>query len=672
MITVFLKELRENLKWAAVIFGVLLVFVVHEIRDTGPGFLFDFPNQHTVFLTPLAGLLLGIVQMLFETKPDNWSFVVHRPVSRRQIFIAKCAAGLLLLYVSLLLPCIVAWVWAARPRNLALPFQSRMILPMLADVLNGGCYYFVGMLVTLRRARWFGSRLLPLGMALASSFAITMLVEQFWQVLLIILIIETIGATAAWGIFAANGEEPKSMPARLALGAMIYPGALGVIIGVIGFSQAFTSGTRWQYYQIDRSGDVVLITQTIDRGERGWSFTDPAGNPLPQYAGLDLDDPANANRFVKFNAHLIDRQSIPWPLKVEFAAMAYRSPTPGMAPLRDIAPPGIKVPFSAIYNVQQRLIDLYDPVSHAQIGIVGPAGFNADPSAPAQQFPGTPINLFVRGTHTLAFESQVYWLQLDRRRVQPIFTATSDDPVFSAAEVGPPDNPKALVATRHQLHLLRPDGTEIFAAPMAYDPPRYYFDAAILPNGHLILEAFPVPGAPPEGRRVMEYDQAGALVRTTQPPLLRDFRSPKKYETMMFGSVFPVLARPAVASWILDELIDIRSEDFAHLFEAFMWGSAILCAALSLLIGRRCGLGMSRTIGWSIANLLLGPAGVAVMLSVNDWPARETCAACGQKRIAARRLCSSCGAPQSAAELDGREIFEPADESGTGQLLAPV
>src|SRR5439155_23448849 len=35
MMTVFFKELRENLKWAAVICGVLLMFVVHEIRDTG-------------------------------------------------------------------------------------------------------------------------------------------------------------------------------------------------------------------------------------------------------------------------------------------------------------------------------------------------------------------------------------------------------------------------------------------------------------------------------------------------------------------------------------------------------------------------------------------------------------------------------------------------------------
>jgi ribosomal protein L37E len=670
MIAVFLRELRENLKWAAVICGVLLVFVVHEIRDTGPQFLFDFPNKHTLFIAPLAGLLMGIVQMLFETKPDNWGFVVHRPVSREQIFIAKCAAGLLLLYVSLIVPCMLAWVWAARPGNLAIPFQGRMVLPMLADVLNGGCYYFVGMLVTLRRARWFGSRLLPLGIALTSSFLITIFIEQFWQVVLAICVVETIGAMAAWGIFAANGEDPAWTPARLALGAMIYPGAVAVILGLIGFSQAFNSGWRWQYYQVDRDGQVVLVTQTILHGERGWSFTDPAGNLLPQYAGMDLDDPANAPKFVKFNAHLIDPGSIPWPLSVEFAARGYRSPNPGIEPLRTAAPAGVRLPFAPLYDVPQRIIDLYDPVTHMQIGTVGPAGFAAHPAEPAQRFEGTPLNLFLRGTHTLAFDSQVYWLQLDQRRLKPIFTAPANDPVFSAAEVGTPTDPKALVATRHSLHLLRPDGTTLFTTAMPSDPSSYYFDAALLPNGHLIVRAIHVPGAGREGLHIFEYSQSGALVRTTEPPMLSDPRSPKRYETMMFGAVFPLAARPIIAGWILDDVIDIRSEDFPHLFEGFMWGSAILCAALSLLIGRRCGLGIARTTGWSIASLLLGPAGTAVMLSINDWAARERCAACGQRRIAARRLCTTCGAPQPAADLDGREIFDPADEFAAGQLLS--
>src|SRR5579864_8098756 len=151
MITIFLKELRENLKWAALIAGVLLFMVWHEIRNPSHLLLLQFARNYTVIIAPLAGLLMGVVQTLFETRPDNWAFVVHRPVGRPGIFVAKCLAGLLLLYVSLATPCLLAAAWAAKPGNLPIPFQGRMVLPMMADVLGAGCWYFVGMILTLRR-----------------------------------------------------------------------------------------------------------------------------------------------------------------------------------------------------------------------------------------------------------------------------------------------------------------------------------------------------------------------------------------------------------------------------------------------------------------------------------------------------------------------------------------
>ena len=674
MIGVFLRELRENLKWAVVICGVMLVMVCHDIRNAGPMFLFVFPQPHTILGAPLAGLLMGIVQALFETKPDNWGFVVHRPVRRAGIFAAKCAAGLLLLYVALALPCLIAAAWAARPGNLAIPFQGRMVLPMMADVLNAGCYYFAGMVLTLRRARWFGTRLLSLGLALASSALVSMFVAQFWQVVLVILIVQVIGALAAWGVFTSNGAADGARATRLALGAMIYPGALGVGMGLFGFTQAFTPGVRWQYYQIDRDGNVVRVTQTIERGERGWAFADPAGRPLPQYDGMDLDDPANTNQFVHFNARLVDPRAIPWPLTVLYANMGYRSPAPGLVPLRTVAPPGVKLRFSAVYDMPGRVIDLFDPVSRVQIGTVGPTGFSSPGTPPAGRFAGTPLNLFLSGgSRVLAFDSIVYWIELEQRRVRPVYTADRDDSVFAAAELGAPTDPTILVGTRHRLHLLRPDGRLLFSTPLEQDPAKYNFEAATLPsNHHLILRAFSNPGTAPYRQEVLEYSADGNLIRRSELPRLTDFRSPKRTETMTFGAIFPVAARPLCPSWILDDVLDVRTEQFAGLFEGSMWGSTALCAALTLLIGRRCGFGGSKMIGWSLANLLLGPAGVVVMLGLNDWPARERCATCGRDRLAGQRDCPHCGAALGPVARDGREIFEPADASPPADALRPV
>jgi hypothetical protein len=618
---------------------------------------------------------MGVVQSLFETKPDNWGFVVHRPVRRGEIFAAKCAAGLLLLYAAITLPCAILSIWAARPGHVPLPFQGRMLLPMLSDMLNAGCYYFVGLVIAQRRARWLGTRLLPLGLPLACSVAIFMFIPQFWQALLLILVVQAIGATAAWGAFAGNGEPEAALAPRIALGAMIYPGAVGVFFGLFGLSQAFTpSGGRWQYYQVDRAGNAVRVTQTIEHGERGWSFADPSGRPLPQYEGLDLDDPANRNQFVKFNAHLVDPRSIPWPMTVLYVNEGYRYPTPGVVPLRGVAPQGVRLRFWPIYDVPAHVIDLFDPVTHVRIGTVGPAGFAPGATPPARRFEGAPLNLFLQGnSHVLAFESIVYRIELDQRRVRPIYTPAEGDAVFSAADVGEPRDPDVLVATRHGLHLIGTDGKPRFSVPWEHDPATHNFDAAMLAaNHHLIVRAYSNPGVDPYVFELIEYSPQGTLVRRTALPRLTDARSPKRVETMVFGAMFPVAARPLCPAWVLDDVLDVRTGEFARWFDGFMWGSAILCAAITLLIGRRCTLGVPKTLGWSAASLLLGPAGIVVMLGVTTWPARERCPACRRPRPAARRLCPRCRAPLAPSPRDGREIFDPADDAPTIGRLEPV
>ncbi|HEY2584804.1 MAG TPA: hypothetical protein VGI81_03440 [Tepidisphaeraceae bacterium] len=675
MIGVFLRELRENLKWAAMIFAGLLVFVIHELRDAGPMVMFELAQRYTTLLAPIAGLLMGVVQSLFETKPDNWGFVVHRPVRRGGIFAAKCAAGLLLLYVALALPCLIASIWAAQPGHLPVPFQGRMVLPMLADVLAAGCYYFTGIVIAQRRARWFGTRLLPLGLALATSATLFMFVPLFWQAALLILIVQAIGATAAWGVFARNGEPDAALAPRAALGAMIYPGAIGVAFGLFGLSQAFVpGGGRWQYYQVARDGTAVRVTQTIEHGDRGWSYADPAGRPLPQYEGLDLDDPANRSLFIKFGARLVDPRAIRWPLSVLYTNRGYRYPTPGVVPLKAVAPPGVRLRFWPVYDVPAGVIDLFDPVTHTRIGTVGPGGFARGQTPPTRRFEGTPLNLFMQGnSHVMTFDSVVYWIELDQRRVRPVYTAAAGDPIFSAAEVGEPRNPDILVATRGGMHLIGTDGQLRFSVPWEHDPATHNFAAALLPsNHHLIVQTYSNPGVKPSFQDVVEYSPQGVAARRTDLPALTDPHSPKRIETMVFGAILPVAARPFCPSWILDDVLDVRTGEFARWFEAFMWGSAILCAALTLLIGGRCALGMPKTLGWSAANLLLGPAGVVVMLGLNDWPAVERCAACGRIRPAGRRLCAHCHAPLAPPPRDGREIFDPAEDATPLEALQPT
>jgi hypothetical protein len=443
---------------------------------------------------------------------------------------------------------------------------------------------------------------------------------------------------------------------------MILPGALAVGAGLIGMSQAFTPGGKWQYYQIDRNGNVVRVTQTVEGGNRSSQVTDVGGQPLPGYEGFDLNDPAYADLFLRFNVAMVDERFVPWPLTVEFLEDSYRAAEPGTIPLRSVAPPGMRLNSVALYDVPRGLIDLYDPVTHMPIGSVGPGGFAPNGSPPGERFQGKPLNRFSQGgRHVLAFDSIVYWIELDKRRVRPLFHAKGNDPVFSAVEIGPPATPTVVLATRRSIHVLRPGGEEIFSAPLEFSSDDYFFQPALLPgNSHLILQAMPTPGRQDLRRVVMEYSTEGKLLRRTEPPRLADFRGPKLAETAMFGGIFPLALRPLLPTWILDEVLDVRSTQFPRVFEGTMIASALCCAVLAILLARRCGVHAAKTVGWAATGLLLGPAGLVVLLGIHEWPAREVCAACGRKRISARATCGRCAAASPPAPFDGREIFEPA------------
>jgi hypothetical protein len=663
MTGVFLKELRENLKWAGVVTGALIIFFLHEIRDAEPAFLFQFAHHYTIFIAPLAGLLMGIVQTLFDTRPDNWAFTVHRPLPRLHVFIAKCAAGLLLVYLSLAIPTAIASMWAARTGNLPIPYQFRMSLPMIADDLGAGGFYFVGMLLALRRARWYGSRLLPLGIVVMIAALCTMFIAHFWQTVVILLIVQVIAAIAAWGSFSTHGECDGPPITRFALGALIWPGAF--LVGMVAFTMtdAFDSAQEWRYYQIDKTGRPVLVVQRIDHNQRSFFIGDVNGQALPEYKNIDLDDPEFASLLLRQTGTMGDSRLLKWPINVTYGGDWYRSIDPGVVRLGAVAPPGTRLRFLAMYNVPERIIQLYDPVTCTQIGTVTPDGFSGPNDPPRGTFPDHILNLAMQQrSHVMAFESIVYRIELDQRRVRPIFTASADDPIISASEFGPDTKPMIVVATARQMHVFDTSGQALFSAPLPFDAMTQFGTASVVPsNRHLIVDIGMLPGTGEWNRKVLEYSTDGTIVKSTPLAKLPEFRGPKLHDTIAFGAFFPIALRPIVPSWILDEVLDIRSEAFAGAFEGFMIGSAIVCGVATIFLARRCAFGTPKLIGWTVANLLLGPAGVITMLSVNEWPARETCAACGALRPCAQRDCPECRTPLAPAALDGREIFEPAD-----------
>lgn len=268
--TMFWKECRENLRWAVLsLLGLTLGLVYgwyHLFQQSSisggqiwltPGPIWSSENLVLTITTPLIGLALGLLQILPELRRDQWAFLIHRPASRSTLFWGKVLPGVCLYLLATILPLLCLAVWAASPRHVPAPFDFRFTLGGWTAILVGLPFYFAGLLVALRPARWYGSRALPLLGALLAIWAADNLIE-FWQVALICLLIAAVLLLAAWGSFVTGGEYgEQTKSARFALGLTLYPAMLAVGLVVLMGGFAILNGLGGRHGDWSRMDDKI-------------------------------------------------------------------------------------------------------------------------------------------------------------------------------------------------------------------------------------------------------------------------------------------------------------------------------------------------------------------------------------------------------------------------------
>jgi hypothetical protein len=94
-------------------------------------------------------------------------------------------------------------------------------------------------------------------------------------------------------------------------------------------------------------------------------------------------------------------------------------------------------------------------------------------------------------------------------------------------------------------------------------------------------------------------------------------------------------------------------------YRALILLSALACALACLLLARRYAFSRGRLLVWALCGLLFGWAGLALMLALQEWPARIPCPSCRRPRRVDRERCEHCGAAHAPPTADGTEIFEP-------------
>jgi hypothetical protein len=186
------KEIRECGLYAV----IALLIEMHYLGDAMKVPLVPFLSQnsgdeipfmtslHSTFSTIaiIAAIVIGLHQTVWESWRQTTLFLLHRPIPRIQIFLAKLLTGFLLILGITVPPLLIYCWWAATPGTHASPFFWEFTEPYWRGIGVSLVCYLGAFLTGIRPANLIGSRPWPL---ITASILALMLNEADASVLLI-------------------------------------------------------------------------------------------------------------------------------------------------------------------------------------------------------------------------------------------------------------------------------------------------------------------------------------------------------------------------------------------------------------------------------------------------------------------------------------------------------
>jgi hypothetical protein len=673
MKALILKELRENVKLAVLGLGILTLIlaltavkystILKNLGGIGDSQQMYLPWQPLVSSDILIGIfcatfgaVLGWFQIHNERPRDLWAFLIHRPITRTGIFLAKIIAGLVLYFLATGLPLAGFIVWALVPGHVAAPFQWAMLWPMAILFLSGTLYYFAGMLTGLRQARWYASRALGLGVALFVSLTLNS-EPHLWEALIFIVIGGAILATAVWGGFHSHGFY-RGQPAagKMALTGALLPGcglvlALAAIL-LVELLLRNSNSYLWSDYQMNKDGAIYKVTH--GNGDQS-DIVDLQGKPLMDAKTGRMIGMADFNRQlctqVQINPDFGDR--IPrgrW-FDRDCNRFAFWRVTPDTLWYH--------------WGRYGRLVG-YDIATRRFIGSLGPDGFAQTVAGDGSRFGDGRDNYYPGSSRRIVNTADtVYELDLEHRATKAIFTVTNaaDATIGGIGEVSLNgyDWDYTIVVTRDYVRLLTPDGKVVWRA--AYKPgypdysqirvafleSKHQFALWLSPSWHAQEKA---GGKLPT--QVTWLDREQSVLRSTDLPNLANHRREFALEQKLISlSISPALVGMLP---LLNE--EFRLDDIPWVLMRYSVAAALVCIPIGWWLGRRYSLSLPARLGWAAFHLAFGIPGLLTFLSVQEWPAREACPHCKKLRVVDREDCEYCGADFAPPEKNGTEVFE--------------
>lgn len=670
------KELRENLKWAALLFIGSSVATGIGLRSSGYSERMYFTEQPWrltdaaflgafAFSAVVSALVLGFLQTALESRGDRWALLVHRPLTRTTIFFSKAAVGLGFYGIVVGVPLIASCLHAAHNSPTRALFTLNMTFPVTALAVAGIAFYFAGMLTGIRNARWYGSRGLGIAAAVL-SFAAVLAVPQFSWAVFWSLVVSAVVGTAAWGSFLSGGHDTALPRAgRWALGLTVTAGvlvAVSAVIGVVGgVLDELAPGITWSHFELDRQGRILRITV---RDSKWVEISAPDGSAVEGMENQTWERWTSQDSLLARLQPIMELGAEPkrtWPRPYFFDFGVYRIST------------GI---WNWYYVRDRGWIEVYDTsrhetAPHRLVGFVGPDQPTPGPEPKTRFRSEGWLSYF--SSSLLVFPDSVYGFSGDGKRFEKVYSAQEGDPVVGAAFVYGPEpaqtpSGEVAVATRKELRVVRQNGEIVWSVDRSLDPSPWPWLFATLSVGRI-----------DGGRHALwegvRYDAGHPAVARTQHVRIIGTDGKIESENTFLAEAAETAGpcRPsgsrilacvclsipfhlALAAAQFDFTWALRSEPFVRLWPWSLVMSG-LCALMVFFITGQNGLGSKARAFWTAFAFVLTIPGLLAFLCLTERPVRETCGACGKPRSVAREACEHCQSGWPAPRLDGTEIF---------------
>ena len=672
MKALFWKEIRENLMWALLAAACVAGALFYGLRSDPDrmsygnnlwmGMLSPQELLVSTFGFPLIGAAFGFLQILTELRRDQWAFLVHRPVTRSQIFWGKAIPGLTLYLLATIPPfLLVAW-WVSQPGSIPAPFDWRTTQAGFMDVFTGSAFYFAALWTGISQGKWYGRRLLPLvaacyGAVLTKGYVYLGYAMPFAIITMLAIAPAAVAAFQTFGIFRKERWWGKTATvlALLLAACMIW---IWISAGwTLIFPRKPYTGTD---YRVIKSGQIVKVWQ---QGSWMKKVATPDGTELK---------PPNGGTSWTWNDFL-DGNYINLSTRKERARYPYRQPGQYY---QQIYGSGANVLWYYVNDLQAFVS--YDQRTKALSGYVGPNGF-AESAEKAGRFPVNLESFYYQGYDSpFVAGNTLYTPRLSRNQVTKLYEAPEGEALQGGAmfrERGgeEEDSKDFVMATDRNIQARSEDGTMIWTLPAIADA-RKYSSVEITrtedKSKYFLIFQPDYPFRTEVGELLYTIASDGQVLEKVEMPPARKSVPKVTWKTIQDRGVYPLgqvlweYMNGIYRTWSGGEEVKLvwDYEPAARNYTLILWGVAlglgVICAASSLLLLPRLELTKGQRIAWLVFIVFYSFAGLFVFLVANSWPRRVKCPSCAKKRSIERTACEHCGAPWAEPKRDGTEIFE--------------